>query len=86
MSQPKTFEQSHEHEHIHLPTAEKIPQVLGVSYFLTVNLENSWLYFWGILFYQKVLKLIPQKLKQLLKCSCHSQLMNYRDFLVWIIT
>ena len=40
----------------------------------------------GTLFRHKVLKLIPQKLKQLLKCPWQGQLMNYRGFLVWLIT
>ena len=39
----------------------------------------------GTLFRQKVLKLILQKLMQLLKCPCQGQLMNCRDFLLWLI-
>ena len=49
---------------------------------LSVRLENNRLYFWDTSFRQKVLKLIPQKPKQLLKCHCQGQLMTYRDFLV----
>ena len=53
---------------------------------LSAKLENSRLYFWDTLFRQKVLKLTHPKLKQLLKCSCQGQLMNYRDLLVWLNT
>ena len=53
---------------------------------LSVKLENSRWYFWDTLFHQKVLKLILRKLKQLLKCLFEGQLMNYWDFLVWLIT
>ena len=58
---------------------------------LKLNKPKSLIRKWSIVFLEHIIlsegiNLILRKLKQSLKCPCQGQLMNYRDFLVWLTT